>query len=62
LHDDQAREHQGAAEQVARAEPLAQRDVTRQGREDGFETHHDGCVRGRGGSLADDLECEGDTG
>ncbi len=61
MHDDQAGEHQRAGEQISRTEPLVEHDVTCQSGEDGLEAHHEGCMGRRGGSLADDLECESDS-
>jgi len=61
LYDHHAGEHQDAAEQVSRTEPLVQHQVAGQGGEYGFEAHDDSRVCGRGGSLADDLEREGDA-
>ena len=60
LDDQQAGEHQAAAGEVARAETFVEHHVAGQGGEDRFQAHHDRRVGGGRGSLADDLEREGD--
>ena len=61
MHDQQGGEQQGAAGEVARGEALMEDQVAGEGGEDGFETHDNRRVSGGGGTLADDLQGEGNA-